>query len=320
MPAPAAPIKQWPAPAAPIKQWPVPTAPAGSSGTTALWQAVDEAFGGLLADEADRNRWLLIQTLATGTLRRALYGALGVQAGWRLLDVGTGFGPMAVELAASAGCRAIGVDVDLDVLARAGQVVNRLRHRPGPGSPAGSVTFTGGDCTKLPFADGVFDAVVTRFVLQHLPDPAAAVSEMVRVVRPDGLVCVVDADDGMSVVYPPPSEPIRLLQEAFVALQYRRGGDRTIGRKVAGLLDTAGVGVSAVLVMPQAAYGPSSPTDINRRLLLERFTAAAGDMVATGLLGEDDVAAGLHAFGTEMVGPTTTIEGHLAVVGRRRPR
>lgn len=318
----------------PIRHWSVPTAPAGGRGTTAFWEAVDASYGGLLADEGDRNRWLLVQTLATGTLRRALYTMLGVEPHWRLLDVGTGFGPMALELAGAVPCRAVGVDIDLPALSRAAQVAAQLRASgwltTSPdgttgerfsahlGQPAPTVAFTGGDCASLPFADAVFDAVVTRFVLQHLTDPAAAVGELVRVLRPGGLVCVIDADDGMSIVYPPPSAPVRRLQEAFVALQHRRGGDRTMGRKVAGLLDAAGIEVTTVLVLPQAAYGPSSPADINRRLLLERLTSAAGDIVDAGLLDVDDVRSGLQMFATETVGPTTTVEGHLAVVGRRR--
>jgi len=321
--------------------------PPGSGDTRSFWEAVDAAYGRLLPDEGELNRWLLVQTLATGTARRALYGALGVQPGWRLLDVGTGFGPIAVELAGATGCRSIGLDIDLPVLGRASRVVGDLRESgwlgaaatpnaatpnaatptaatptaagsPGNATVAAAVGFAAGDCTRLPFADGQFDAALSRFVLQHLPDPSAAVAEFVRVVRPGGLVCVIDVDDGLSLVYPAPSQPVRRLQDAFVALQHRRGGDRSVGRKLAGLLDAGGVAVTAVLVMPQAAYGPSSPADLNRQLLLERITSAADEIVACGLLGEDEVRIGLHVLATEEVAPTTTIEGHLAVVGKRR--
>ncbi len=44
------------------------------------------------------------------------------------------------------------------------------------------------DLLALPFGDGVFDAVVCSYVLQHLPDPGGAVREIARVVAPGGLV------------------------------------------------------------------------------------------------------------------------------------
>lgn len=46
------------------------------------------------------------------------------------------------------------------------------------------------DALALPFGDGEFDAVVAANVLHLLPDPAAALSEMRRVLRPGGVACV----------------------------------------------------------------------------------------------------------------------------------
>lgn len=50
-----------------------------------------------------------------------------------------------------------------------------------------------GDATALPFEDGAFDIVVTRYSFHHLPDPARALAEMRRVCRPGGRVVVIDA-------------------------------------------------------------------------------------------------------------------------------
>lgn len=49
-----------------------------------------------------------------------------------------------------------------------------------------------GDVSNLPFADGSFSIVFTRFSFHHLLDPARALSEMARVCRPGGRVGVVD--------------------------------------------------------------------------------------------------------------------------------
>lgn len=281
-----------------------------------------------------------------------------------------------VEAAGQFGCSAVGVDVDVAVLARTAHVRDVLRGStwlarplpsalPGPGDGetaplsrraahasragcleppqaemepaaidggpaaqagagaprpgvAGDVVLTAGDARQLPFADETFDAVTARFVLQHLPRPVDAAAEMVRVVRAGGTVCVVEADDGLSLAYPEPPAVVCRLQDAYVAAQHARGGDRSMGRKAAGLLEHVGVEVTSVLVMPQAAYGPVPPSSPSRRLLYDRLSAVAEEIVALGLLRQDEVRAGLEAIATADFGSQTVVDGHVAVVGRRR--
>ncbi len=306
------------------------------------WQEVDAAYQQLLRDvqRSEPHPWLLVQTLATTVSRRVLYGALSLEPGWRLLDVGTGFGPVAVEAAGAFGCLAVGVDVDVDVLARTARVRDALRGstwladppggRPTSGNTemaapgasasdvAGDVVLTAGDARQLPFADEAFDAVTARFVLQHLPSPTTTAAELVRVVRPGGVVCVVEADDGLSLTYPEPPAVVRRLQDAYVAAQHARGGDRFMGRKVASLLDDVGVEVTSVLVMPQAGYGVVPPSSLGRCLLHDRLAAVADEIVMLGLLGYDEVRDGLEAIATSDFGAQTAVDGHLAVIGRRR--
>jgi ubiquinone/menaquinone biosynthesis C-methylase UbiE len=50
-----------------------------------------------------------------------------------------------------------------------------------------------GNAAALPFEDGSFDRVLTRYSFHHLPDPAAVLAEMKRVCRPNGRIIVVDA-------------------------------------------------------------------------------------------------------------------------------
>ena len=49
-----------------------------------------------------------------------------------------------------------------------------------------------GDVGSLPYADGTFDIVVTRFSMHHFLDPIGVLREMVRVCAPGGRVVVVD--------------------------------------------------------------------------------------------------------------------------------
>jgi ubiquinone/menaquinone biosynthesis C-methylase UbiE len=55
-----------------------------------------------------------------------------------------------------------------------------------------NVAWREGDVTHLPYPDGAFTIVVTRFAVHHFPDPQAVFGEMVRVCAPGGRVVVVD--------------------------------------------------------------------------------------------------------------------------------
>ena len=55
-----------------------------------------------------------------------------------------------------------------------------------------NVTWREGDVARLPYPDGAFTIVVTRFAMHHFPDPAAVFREMARVCAPGGRIVVVD--------------------------------------------------------------------------------------------------------------------------------
>jgi SAM-dependent methyltransferase len=299
--------------------------PAANPADPGFWRPVDDAYQRMLGAERarDPHPWLLLQTIITGVARRALYGALDLRPGWRVLDAGTGFAPVAVELAGAFGCRVVGADADLCQLGRATAAADALRavewlRRPDETGGRATVSFAAGLVGVLPFAGGTFDAVIARFLLQHLPDPAGAVSELVRVTRPGGVVCVIDVDDGLCVRFPDPPEPVRLLEEAYQRAQRDRGGDRSIGRKVAGMLDTAGATVDHVLVLPQAAYGSMAPGGPGQRLVHDRLSAFAGELVGRGLLEPAAADEGLRMLASEQMPAATVVDMHLAVIGHRR--
>ncbi|MFF1614254.1 class I SAM-dependent methyltransferase [Amycolatopsis sp. NPDC058278] len=76
-----------------------------------------------------------------------------------------------------------GVDLSEGMLAVARDRARRLGH---------PVTLRAGDAEALPFAEASFDTVLCTFGLCAIPDPAAAVGEMVRVLRPGGRLILVD--------------------------------------------------------------------------------------------------------------------------------
>jgi len=108
-----------------------------------------------------------------------LVDAAQVAAGDRVLDVGCGTGVLARAAAdrVAAERQVTGLDLNEGMLA----VARRLQ-------PA--ITWRQGDATHLPFADASFDVVLSQFALMFFPDRTAALTEMVRVLKPGGRLVV----------------------------------------------------------------------------------------------------------------------------------
>lgn len=143
--------------------------------------------GGALADRWRAARWSLyaplydaITGLTRGARRRSLE-LLDPQPGESLLVVGCGTG-LDFEFVPP------GVAVDAVDLSPA--MARRAGRRAADVLPAARVQVM--DATRLDFADGAFDAVVLHLILAVLPDPAACVSEVARVLRPGGRAAVLD--------------------------------------------------------------------------------------------------------------------------------
>jgi ubiquinone/menaquinone biosynthesis C-methylase UbiE len=100
-----------------------------------------------------------------------------------LLDIGTGTGRMIEVLAPQVG-QALGIDQSREMLAVARVNLERA------GASNGLVRL--GDMYQLPLPDASFDAVVIHQVLHYADRPAAVIAEAARVLRPNGLLIVVD--------------------------------------------------------------------------------------------------------------------------------
>jgi demethylmenaquinone methyltransferase/2-methoxy-6-polyprenyl-1,4-benzoquinol methylase len=110
--------------------------------------------------------------------RRAVSRALDLRPGERVLDLGAGTGTSSLPLAA-AGAHVVPADFSIGMLRE-----GKKRHPELP--------LTAADATRLPFADGVFDAVTISFALRNVHDPDAALREMLRVTRPGGRLVVCE--------------------------------------------------------------------------------------------------------------------------------
>jgi len=105
-------------------------------------------------------------------------GWLAVPVGRRWLDVGCGTGALTATVLSAAGpAEIVGVDPSTGFLATASARIDDPR-----------AAFQPADARALPLPDDRFDAVVSGLVLNFVPEPARAVAEMRRVVRPGGTV------------------------------------------------------------------------------------------------------------------------------------
>jgi demethylmenaquinone methyltransferase / 2-methoxy-6-polyprenyl-1,4-benzoquinol methylase len=112
----------------------------------------------------------------------------GVGPGSRVLDVATGTGDMAIELArrVSPGGEVVGSDF-------AERMLDRARAKSAAADAGGVRTrFEWADALALPYADGTFDAATVGFGARNFEDLGRGLAEMVRVVRPGGRVVVLE--------------------------------------------------------------------------------------------------------------------------------
>lgn len=103
-----------------------------------------------------------------------------------------------------------------------------------------NMDFAVEDVHALSFADGTFDVVHTHQVLQHVPDPVAALVEMARVTRPGGIVAVRDSDYHGFRWYPEDPRLDRWM-ELYQLAARANGGEPDAGRVLLAWAHAAGL-------------------------------------------------------------------------------
>jgi SAM-dependent methyltransferase len=157
-----------------------------------------------------------------------------LRPGQTLLDVGCGPGTITADLALLvAPGEAVGIDAAADVVARA------TEHAAGLGIP--SLRFEVGDLFALGYPDASFDVIHLHQVLQHVADPVAALVELRRVLRPDGVLAARDSDYG-AFSWAPGDPLLDRWLELYLAVTTRNGHDARIGPRLLGLAHQAGFG------------------------------------------------------------------------------
>jgi ubiquinone/menaquinone biosynthesis C-methylase UbiE len=156
-----------------------------------------------------------------------------LRPGMRVLDVGCGPGSITRGLAERvAPGQVVGLDLSRETLSAARQEA--------AARGLGNLQYQEGSVYQLPFPDASFDVAYAHQVFQHLGQPEAALAEMLRVLRPGGLVGVRDVDWGTATYWP--LDPwIDRFVETHLETWYRNGGEPRMGRQLRALFNAAAV-------------------------------------------------------------------------------
>ena len=118
-----------------------------------------------------------VEALTTPQAARLVRHA-GVRAGQRVLDVGCGTGVVAIT-AARRGAQVTGLDLTPPLLEQA---------RENSRIAGVTVEWLEDDAESLPFEDATFDIVLSQFGHMFAPRPEVALDEMLRVLKPGGMI------------------------------------------------------------------------------------------------------------------------------------
>jgi demethylmenaquinone methyltransferase/2-methoxy-6-polyprenyl-1,4-benzoquinol methylase len=132
------------------------------------------------------DRWSRLLSLGQDPRwRRFLVSRIEAGPGDEVLDVATGTAAVAIELARRTGCRVVGLDQSVEMLAAG-------RQRVETAGLADRIQLVEGSAEQLPFEDGSFDALTFTYLLRYVEEPEAALRELARVVRPGGRVAALE--------------------------------------------------------------------------------------------------------------------------------
>ena len=201
-------------------------------------------------EEASRRAEATYLTPDVVQQRRSFLAVLDLKGGEAVLDVGSGPGLLAAEMAEAVGPEGTvrGVDPSESMLAIA------ARREPAAGSAP--LDFRPGDAGALPVPDAAFDAVVSTQVYEYLDDVAAALAEAHRVLRPGGRLLVLDTDWD-SVVWRS-GDPERMRR--VLAAWEEHLADPHLPRRLSGLLEAAGFQITDRRVVPILNAGYDADT------------------------------------------------------------
>lgn len=181
--------------------------------------------------------------------------------GQSVLDAGTGSGIVARYIAREFGCNVTGCDFSKERVVEARKAASGIEN----------LIFEAQDLTALTFPKNKFDAVVCRYVLEHIPNGGQdrVIAELLRCLKPGGKLCAIDADGLLSNIYP----RTPLMNEVLERLEQSPRVDLKVGRKIADLMTTAGFENVNVIIQAMD-FSDEQVRKLEIEMMRSRFDAA----------------------------------------------
>ncbi len=207
-----------------------------------------------------------------------LFRAAGLRAGMRVLDLGSGAGDVAMLAADLVGGdgEVVGVDSDPNVLGFA-------RDRAKSAGLA-NISFVEGDFRTLELP-GTFDALVGRFILMYLPEPAAVIHALRPRLRPGAVIAFHEMDFYEPIVVP--AQP--LVTQAYGwwnATLARAGIEARMGPKLYATFTAAGLPAPKMMAETIISGGTESPVPV---MLAEAIRTVLPAMGRFGITTREEV-------------------------------
>ncbi len=247
------------------------------------------------SSDAERQR-LIRQSAAHEPEAVWLLDQIGVQPGWRAVDVGCG--PLGILNLLSDRVGPMGAVVGLDNEPRMLEM--------GRGSVAErglqNVQLVRGEAAASGLPKASFDFAHARLVLINVPNPEEVLREMTALVRPGGVVAVQDVD-WISWTCEPPHPAWDRMISILTAVRRARGLDVFIGRRVPGMLRRLGL-----VDVRMKAFAPIwRRGDLHHDLPVVFAGIHKEQIIGDGLCTEDDLTHLVRSLSDHLGRPDTFV-------------
>jgi SAM-dependent methyltransferase len=197
------------------------------------------------------------------TLENIIHNDTLFPKGGLILEAGCGVGAQTKIMAMkNPDSNFISIDVSEDSVREARRRISALNIT--------NVEFRQGDIYELSFDDETFDSVILCFVLEHLHNPAQALSEFYRVLKKGGTIVAIEGDHDSTFFYPDSADAHAAI-DCQVQLQRQSGGNSNIGRQLYPLLKSAGF--ADIMVSPRVVYVDATRPQLVDGFIKNTFTA-----------------------------------------------
>jgi len=257
----------------------------------------------LLGHSETERRRLVAQAELLAPMTRRFLTAAGIGPGMRVLDVGTGMGDVALLAAELVGAEGtiVGIDNSASIVAAASRRIESLGKS--------NINFVVSDPAELA-VERPFDAIIGRYVLMFLSEPAATLSALRTKLKRDGVMAFHELDWAGARSIPPAPTYEQCRKWALEAVRLG-GADPQMGTRMYGVFVRAGL-PPPTLRLESITGGSEDPSGTVRTLcdtlfpeafvsVLERHGIASAATIAADTLPQR-LAAEIAELGSVIVG------------------